>query len=111
MLREAGLLTVESEVTDKLDNDSFVLASRRSSDSGIDMGSEVEEYTLGRIEQERQRGLKVAASLMGTAQMDLENEFTAEQDALGRHTDGSGIRGVVTTLAELACIPGCKAIL
>jgi hypothetical protein len=111
MLKESGLLTIGSEMTDKAVDDTSLPASCGSSDSGIDMGSEIGEQMLGRVERERQRGLKVAAGLESRSQTDLENEFTAEQEALGRHSDGSGITGVVTTLAELARIRGCKGIL
>lgn len=57
-------------------------------------------WTRERIEQERLRGMKIASSL--AAQSKLEEEFTgSEGPALGRHYDGHGIEGVVSTLAQL----------
>jgi hypothetical protein len=41
-------------------------------------------------------------TLANQAQNALEMEFTAESEALGRHSDGTGITGVVSTLAQLA---------
>jgi len=69
-------------------------SSRRSSadDSMLD------QWTWDRIESERKRGLKVANAL--ATQSVLENELN-DSEALGRHTDGSGIAGVVLTLAQL----------
>ena len=54
------------------------------------------------IEKERQRGMRLAVTLANQGQNALEMEFTAESEALGRHTDGLGITGVVSTLAQLA---------
>jgi hypothetical protein len=51
------------------------------------------------VENERVRGLEVAGALI--AQSHLENELN-DSEALGRHTDGCGIAGVVLTLAQLA---------
>ncbi|KAL2072956.1 hypothetical protein VTL71DRAFT_10280 [Oculimacula yallundae] len=73
-----------------------------SSDSGIDTGDDKEESELEIIEQERQRGLRVAFTLAAQGQNALEKEFTAENDALGRHSDGTGVTGVFSTLAQLA---------
>ncbi|KAG4434891.1 hypothetical protein IFR05_009621 [Cadophora sp. M221] len=73
-----------------------------SSDSGIDVAEGKEESDLDLIEHERQRGMRVAFTLATQGQSALEREFTAESDALGRHTDGTGITGVVSTLAQLA---------
>jgi hypothetical protein len=105
MLRLSGLLPTE-ELAEKFagDTGSGATVSSASSDSGIDMSNDQdgEETEADRIENERQRGMKIAASLASKAQTDLENEFTAENDALGRHTDGAGIVGVVSTLAQLA---------
>ncbi|PVH75903.1 hypothetical protein DL98DRAFT_643275 [Cadophora sp. DSE1049] len=78
------------------------LTSCASSDSGIDVVESKEESELDLIESERQRGLRVATTLAAQGQSALEREFTAENDALGRHTDGTGITGVVSTLAQLA---------
>lgn len=73
--------------------------TRRSSistDSG-DMMTEME-----RIERERRRGMRAAQFLGAREQSALEREFTAEDDALGKHTDGCGVVGVASTLAQLA---------
>ena len=56
------------------------------------------ELTWELIEAERKRGLKVASLL--AAQKALESEF-ADSEALGVHSDGTGIGGVVATLAQL----------
>jgi hypothetical protein len=102
MLRESGLLPTNS-LDDALpvDSKSLTLDSCASSDSGIDVVDEKEDNPLARVERERQRGMKVAMSLAAQAQNALEMEFTAENEALGRHTDGTGITGVVSTLAQL----------
>jgi len=79
------------------------IPSCSSSDSGIDVADdEEEESELERIERERQRGMRVAFTLANQSQNALEMELTAESDALGRHSDGTGITGVVSTLAQLA---------
>lgn len=57
------------------------------------------DWTVDVIETERLRGLEIAKHL--ARQEALENHFTADTDALGRHTDGTGITGVVATLAQL----------
>ena len=57
---------------------------------------------LGRIERERRRGLEIASTLTPPAQRPLESEFMADCEALGRHRDGTGLTGVVSTLAQLA---------
>jgi hypothetical protein len=103
MMRESGLLPIKS-LDDALpvDSKSLPLDSCASSDSGIDVAGEKEENSLTRVERERQRGMKVALSLAAEAQNALEMEFTAESEALGRHSDGTGITGVVSTLAQLA---------
>lgn len=67
--------------------------SRRSS-----VDESMARWTWDRIECERKRGLKVASAL--ATQSVLENELN-DSEALGRHTDGSGIAGVVLTLAQL----------
>lgn len=103
MLRESGLLPAKS-LDDALPvgPKSLPLDSCASSDSGIDVADEKDETPLERVERERQRGMKVAMSLAAQAQNALEMEFTAENEALGRHTDGTGITGVFSTLAQLA---------
>ena len=60
--------------------------------------SVLDEWRWEMIEKERKRGLKIANGL--AAQSVLENELN-DSEALGRHTDGSGIAGVVLTLAQL----------
>ena len=40
------------------------------------------------------------ASLLAR-QSDLANEFRANSEALGYHTDGIGAKGVISTLAQL----------
>lgn len=54
------------------------------------------------IEIERLRGLEVAKHL--AQQAALESHFNSDTDALGRHRDGTGLTGVVTTLAQLGKI-------
>ncbi|KAI0849674.1 hypothetical protein F5Y00DRAFT_269072 [Daldinia vernicosa] len=55
------------------------------------------------IEAQRQKGLETAQLLAGQTQQNLEAEFAgADCEALGRHTDGAGIVGVVNTLMQLA---------
>jgi hypothetical protein len=56
-------------------------------------------WTHDAIEAERLRGLEIAKHL--AKQEALENHFNLDTNALGRHTDGTGITGVVTTLAQL----------
>ncbi|EPE30635.1 Thioesterase/thiol ester dehydrase-isomerase [Glarea lozoyensis ATCC 20868] len=112
MLRESGLLPAESASGDNNVEEFQLPTSTGSSDSGIDIGSGEEEgFSLAWIEKKRLRGMKAAIALGGKAQTELEQEFTAENDALGRHSDGSGIVGVVSTLAELAHLPACKGVL
>jgi hypothetical protein len=103
MLQESSLLPSKS-LDDALPVGSkpLPLDSCASSDSGIDVADEKDDSPLARTERERQRGMKVAMSLAAQAQNALEMEFTAENEALGRHTDGTGITGVVSTLAQLA---------
>jgi hypothetical protein len=105
MLRESGLLPTKS-LDDALPRevDQVPIPSCSSSDSGIDVADDEEEEDseLDRIEKERQRGMRVAFTLASQSQNALEMEFTAESEALGRHSDGTGIAGVVSTLAQLA---------
>ncbi|TVY41975.1 Uncharacterized protein LSUB1_G002434 [Lachnellula subtilissima] len=103
MLKISGLLPVKSlDESLELHGDPTSLASSRSSDSGIEMDDSKELRDLEKIENERLRGMAVAATLTAQGQDPLEMEFTAEGDALGRHTDGTGITGVISTLAQLA---------
>jgi len=103
MLLKSGLLPCEN-LDEALPREPapISLDSCASSDSGIDVVEGKEESELDLIESERQRGLRVATTLAAQGQSALEREFTAESDALGRHTDGTGIAGVVSTLAQLA---------
>jgi hypothetical protein len=104
MLKESGLLPTKS-LDDTLANEideCVPLDSCTSSDSGIDVSEGAEESELERIEKERRRGMKVAMSLAAQSQTALEHEFTAESEALGRHSDGTGITGIISTLAQLA---------
>jgi len=81
-------------VNDMDSSDDESSCSRRSSTTSTAM----RQWTWEMIEAERKRGLKVA-SLLG-AQNVLEHEFN-DSEALGKHTDGTGIEGVVATLAQL----------
>lgn len=77
------------------DNDSGYNGSRRTSIHQTDV-----ERTREKIEEERQRGMEIAGLL--AAQSQLEDEFVGNEGAaLGRHYDGHGIEGVVSTLAQL----------
>ncbi|KAK7962608.1 uncharacterized protein PG986_003433 [Apiospora aurea] len=60
--------------------------------------------TLLKVEQQRQHGLKTARMLGPESQATLESEFHGNDTdvSLGRHSDGSGVAGVVTTLLQLA---------
>jgi hypothetical protein len=104
MLKHSGLLPANKSLDDLLPQEPetvLPVLSCASSDSGIDMHEDSdEEDELARVETERQRGMKV--TLANQAQNALEMEFTAESEALGRHSDGTGITGVVSTLAQLA---------
>lgn len=66
-------------------------------DEKAEVGCELES-----IERERRRGMKIATMLTPSMQHALEREFTAHGEALGRHRDGTGLTGVVSTLAQLA---------
>lgn len=103
MMLKSGLLPCES-LDEALPQQpaSESIDSCASSDSGIDMAEDKEESELDIIESERQRGMRVAVTLAAQGQSALEREFTAESEALGRHTDGTGLVGVVSTLAQLA---------
>lgn len=58
--------------------------------------------TSEEIELERRRGMEIANSLAVQNQQALEKEFSGDEEALGKHTDGTGITGVVSTLCQLA---------
>lgn len=103
MFMKSGLLPTES-LDDVLPGnvEPATMESCSSSDSGIDVDDSKEEAELARVEKERQRGMRVAVTLTAQSQQALEMEFTAEEPALGRHRDGTGITGVVSCLAQLA---------
>jgi hypothetical protein len=103
MLKVSGIMpeiTFNQPLKDQ-DQDESV-SSSTSSDSGIDFNDLDEGVELGRVESERRRGMEAAAVLAAQAQEALEMEFTAQSEALGRHSDGTGITGVISTLAQLA---------
>lgn len=103
MLKQSGLLPAKS-LDDVLAHEiqPVTMPSCSSSDSGIDVCDNQDETELEAIERERQRGMLVAASLSGQSQSALMMEFTADTEALGKHRDGTGLTGVVSTLAQLA---------
>ncbi|KAI0881232.1 uncharacterized protein GGS22DRAFT_172726 [Annulohypoxylon maeteangense] len=71
--------------------------------AGNSEDKEFDEVTLRQIEEQRQKGLVTAQSLTAQTQQNLEAEFDAAGcEALGKHTDGAGIVGVVNTLMQLA---------
>ena len=57
--------------------------SREASPDG--MGTNSNEFTWAKVEEERVRGLEMANKLAGLEE--LAGEFTAEADALGKHSD------------------------
>ena len=102
MMKQSGLLSAKS-LDDALPETLESIHSSASSDSGIELDdSESEELELDWIERERQRGMEVASTLAAQGQTALEHEFMAQGEALGRHSDGTGVVGVVSTLAQLA---------
>ncbi|KAI1414044.1 hypothetical protein F5Y13DRAFT_159621 [Hypoxylon sp. FL1857] len=71
--------------------------------TGTSEDKESNKVTLQEIEAQRQKGLVTAQHLAGQTQQSLEAEFAGPDcEALGRHTDGAGIAGVVNTLMQLA---------
>ncbi|KAK5081042.1 hypothetical protein LTR64_002145 [Lithohypha guttulata] len=94
--REAVKLAMDDvEKIEGSDSESSYDESRRSSTDQVKI-----EWTRERIERERQRGLETVGVL--AKQGVLEDEFSgSDGPALGRHYDGHGIEGVVTTLAQL----------
>ena len=66
------------------------------------------EWTYDMVEVERERGMRSADLLAGQAA--LEHEFTAEGEVLGRHSDGTGAVGVVSTLCQLARIHNTQSL-
>lgn len=66
-------------------------------DEGVDKMSEMET-----LEFKRQRGMRAAHVLSSNVQGALDVDFADEDEpALGQHTDGVGVVGVVSTLAQL----------
>jgi hypothetical protein len=62
----------------------------------------LDPWSLEKVEEERKRGLEIAQKMLsGTSQTEIEAEFDGSSQVLGKHTDGNGIVGVVTTLASL----------
>ncbi|KAI1204814.1 uncharacterized protein F4807DRAFT_465317 [Annulohypoxylon truncatum] len=91
---KAGRKTVSPETMFQI---SGLLPAGNSDDKEFD------EVTLRQIEEQRQKGLVTAQSLTAQTQQKLEAEFDpAGCEALGKHTDGAGIVGVVNTLMQLA---------
>lgn len=71
--------------------------------AGSSNEKEFDQATLQEIEAQRLKGLETAQHLAGQTQQSLEAEFAGPDcEALGRHTDGAGILGVVNTLMQLA---------
>jgi hypothetical protein len=69
------------------------------------------EIAAENIESQRQRGLKIAHQLAAQNQQNLEAEFAGSDcEALGRHTDGAGIVGVVNTLMQLAHLKNAQVL-
>ncbi|KAG9243482.1 hypothetical protein BJ878DRAFT_115186 [Calycina marina] len=104
MLRQSNLLPQRS-LDDLLANEmeETESLSSTSSDSGIEMDDE-ERARMCAIERERRRGIKIATTLAAQGQSALELEFRPDGEALGRHTDGTGVSGVFSTLLNLAHI-------
>ena len=88
---EDGRSVAESLTTpEDTDDDSADPLSKKPQSSG---------WTRERIERERRRGMELA-KLLGQ-QAELANECRLNSDALGAHSDGCGITGVCSTLAQL----------
>ncbi|KAK1993354.1 capsule polysaccharide biosynthesis protein [Colletotrichum falcatum] len=95
MLRMAGLVAKENDIYDG-GGDGDDDASSNESDRETDV--EMRDF-----EKQRQSGLKLASMLAKENQLALEAEFHGgEGQVLGRHTDGTGVTGVVLTLLQLA---------
>ncbi|KAI9170810.1 putative thioesterase atnL [Paramyrothecium foliicola] len=91
---KSGRKTVSPETMLRL---SGLLPSKVGSDEDDD------EDEISAIETQRQNGLKVASSLAMENQRALEKEFGCiNGQILGRHSDGTGVKGVVLTLMQLA---------
>ena len=106
MLKQSNLLPQKS-LDDMLPQMEKIpdVRSSASSDSGIEVDAGDEEESISEsLEKERQRGMRIAVTLAAQGQDALELEFTAAGEALGRHTDGTGVHGVVSTLLNLAHI-------
>jgi hypothetical protein len=91
MLQMSGLLPVIKPVEDGDMNAQVTIENMKT------------KAILEGVEMERQRGLKIAHNLAAENQYRLESEFPGEErEALGRHSDGAGIIGVVNILLQLA---------
>jgi hypothetical protein len=70
--------------------------------SGL-LGSDLADDELFYIEKQRREGWRTASVLAAQNQIALETEFgCGDWEVLGRHTDGTGVAGVVNTLLQLA---------
>jgi hypothetical protein len=95
MLELSGLMPQRNqEKAVELDDSYKDLANQSRRPSSDESG-----WSWEKMEAERLRGLEVAQHL--AEQTGMENEFTHDV-ALGRHYDGYGVEGVVSTLAQLA---------
>jgi hypothetical protein len=116
---EHELHPVESQIKVNLDNsgmpqktmqtlDDLDVSDRDSSLSRCSsMDAQAQGWTWERVEAERQRGLKTAKLLAGLNALEFEMN---DDVSLGRHTDGTGIGGVVATLAQLGRLSNYQLI-
>lgn len=86
------------QTLDTIDSSDDEASSGKRGSIDSDSDATLQQWKWELIEAERKRGLKVAA-LLG-AQNALEHELN-DSEALGKHSDGTGIGGVVATLAQL----------
>ncbi|KAK6215041.1 capsule polysaccharide biosynthesis protein [Colletotrichum tabaci] len=71
--------------------------------AGLVPDDETTDGELREVEEQRRGGMKLVAMLTKENQLALEAEFhDGEGEVLGRHTDGTGVAGVVLTLLQLA---------
>lgn len=104
MLKQSDLLPAKSldEALPKHELEPMTLDSCSSSDSGIEIVHDKNLSDLEKLERERRRGMRAAASLSAPGQTALDMEFKPDGPALGRHHDGTGCTGCVGTLLQLA---------
>ncbi|KKY14882.1 putative capsule polysaccharide biosynthesis protein [Phaeomoniella chlamydospora] len=81
------------------DSEEDVRAPPNTTAKGHQTQSQLSKWTRSRIEMERQRGMAMANHL--AAQADLANGFDPTAPALGYHSDGTGLPGIISTLAQL----------